>query len=469
MASKTPPKFKTTSNAATAAMDAKDRSTITVEAQFPPYFEPLLTKKARWKCVRGGRGGAKSTSIAKALLLIGQQKPVRILCVREVQQSIRESVHNLLASEVANLGLQSFYTVERTSIFGPWVPVTTDKGVTVNKRTEFIFAGLKGNVSQIKSYNDISYCWLEEASACTAYHLRILSPTIRNPGSEIWVSYNPERENDAIHLMMNDPPEDSIVINCQYYDNPWFGEPLLTEMEEMKRKDYNLYLHVWEGHCLKYYEGAVYLNEMKLAEQELRITDVPYRPDAPPPQVAMDIGFYDMTACTVFQQVDDFINILAYHQNRQKPLEYYLAWLESLPYPIGKIWLPHDARQRTATSGPNTYESLVRAKGHRVQVVGHHLINEGINALRTIFPRMRIDADGCYDLVECLKRYRYELEDDNKGGFKQVPVHDAFSHGADSARYMAMALRKQRNDKHPAGKYANLMPFRGQTDGWMSL
>lgn len=418
--------------------------------------------------MRGGRGGAKSTSIAKALLLLGQQQPLRILCVREIQLSIRESVHHLLQSEIANLGLQDFYTIERSTIFGPWVESKNEQGVTIKKRTEFIFAGLKGNVQQIKSYSSIDYCWAEEAEAITAYHWRILSPTIRNPNSEIWVSYNPERENSATHSMFSDPTDQMLVIDAQYWDNPWFAEPLISEMEAMKARDYQMYLHVWEGHCLKYYEGAVYLHEMKQADEELRIGDVPYHADAPAPFASFDLGFYDYTAVVIAQQVDDYLHVIDYHQNRQKPLEYYLQWLEGLPYQVGKLWLPHDARQRTAAQ-PHSYESLVRAKGHRVQIVPHHLVADGINAVRTLFPRMRIDADRCYDLVECLKRYRFEIEDDTRGGFKQVPVHDQYSHGSDAMRYCAMALRKARNDKLPPGKYANLMPFRGQSDGWMSL
>lgn len=441
---------------------------INIDALFPPFFKPFLTQKARWKCVRGGRGSGKTTNIARGLLLLGQQSPVRILCVREIMQSLRESVHNVLQEQIVALGLHNFYTVERGIIYGPMVDTTNEHGMTVQRRTEFIFAGLRGNVQQIKSYNNIQYCWCEEAEAISGYSWRVLSPTIRNKGAEIWVSYNPEQEQSATHTMFNNPPADSVVVDAQYWDNPWFDDPLKSDMLEMKERDYEMYLHVWEGHCIKFYEGAVYLHEMKLAEEDGRITDVPYRPDHQSPQAFFDLGFYDFTAVVIAQVVGDFVHIIDYHQNRQKPLEYYMKWLEQQPYAVSKIWLPHDARQRTAAQ-PLSYEHLVREKGHRVQVLPQHLVADGINAVRTLFPRLRIDGDRCADLVECLRRYRYELEADIRGGFKSVPAHDQYSHGCDATRYCAMGLRATKEVRHVAGKYANLAPFRGHGDRWMSL
>src|ERR1044072_990081 len=419
-------------------------------ASFPPKFKPFLTEKKRWKSVRGGRGGGKTVSIAKALLLIGNARPIRVLCCREIMQSIKESVHKTLEDEIANLGLGSYYTGEKASIYGP--PID-------GKRTEFLFCRLKTNPAQIKSYANLDYAWVEEGQNVSEYSWTLLSPTIRNPGSEIWVSWNPEQELSATYRrFVTEPPDDCLDIELNYWDNPWFGEPLLSEMEEMREKDYEKYLHVWCGHCIKYWEGAVYVNELRQAELDGRITDVPYRSDAPC-YVYLDLGFADFTALWVAQPVGDFVHVIAFHQNRQKPLDYYLQWVESKPYVINRYWLPHDARQRTIGQ-PNSFESLMRSKGLKVQIIPSHLRADGINALRTLFSRLKIDRKRCSVGIDALQHYRYELSDDGQGTLKQEPVHDIYSHASDAARYMAVALKQPNEKTIPAGKYVNPSPFR---------
>jgi phage terminase large subunit len=432
---------------------------ITKYASFPPKLEPLLTSKARWIVLHGGRGGGKTVSIAKMLLLKGKEKPIRVLCCREVMQSMRESVHKTLEECIYELGLQTFYTVERYSIFGP---------VIDGKRTEFIFAGLKHNPQQIKSFANLDYAWVEEAHTVSEYSWTILSPTIRNPGSQIIVSFNPEHEFSATYQrFIKNPPADSVVIQINYWDNPWFAEPLLSEMEEMKARDYEKYLHVWCGETIKHYEGAVYLSELRQMEIDGRICEVPYRSEAPC-EVYLDLGYSDFTALWVAQPVGDFIHVIDYHQNRQKPLDYYLKWCESKPYVINRYWLPHDARQRTAAQ-PHSYESLMRAKGQKVRIIPVHLVADGINALRTLFPRLKIDRKNCAIGIDALRHYRYELEDDERGGLKSVPVHDIYAHGADAARYMAVALKEPQEQKLSPSKYHNANPFRGGQSNWMGL
>lgn len=114
--------------------------------------------------------------------------------------------------------------------------------------SEFMFYGIKNNPTKIKSLEGIDICWMEEAEAVSKESWEILIPTIRKPGSEIWVSYNPKNILDDTHQrFVISPPDDICLLTVNYTDNPWFPDVLRLEMEECKRKDYDLYLHIWEG------------------------------------------------------------------------------------------------------------------------------------------------------------------------------------------------------------------------------
>lgn len=450
-----------------------------ITATLIPAIEPFVTEKTFWKAIYGGRCAGKTESIARLLVLLGKERPLRILCAREIMKSIKDSVHHALVNAIRELGLTDWYTILDTSITGPYVDYYDASGLLKKRRTEFFFCGLKSNVQQIQSYHDIQICWVEEAANVSKRSWQILAPTIRRaPGTpddypcEVWVSFNPHREHDAVYEMfVSNPIENATIINVQYWDNPWFDRSgQRDKMEADKRRNYDEYLHIWEGHCLKYWEGQIYLNELKLAEEEGRICDVPYRADAPPCDVYFDIGGgSDATAIWIAQSVGDFVHVVDYHEAVQANLDYFLKWIEQKPYVVSTYFLPHDARARFAGS-VMSYEQLVRSKGKKVRIVpsGAGAVAEGINALRTLFPRLRFDQHKCAKGLEALRNYRFELEDDEKGGFKSVPVHDRYSHGADAARYMAMAFRQPKEGKIPPGKY-NPPSSSGGAMGWMAL
>src|SRR5579863_1867470 len=152
---------------------------ISLDVEIPEKLVFLL-RPNRFKVLYGGRDGVKSWSIARSLLCLGTQRPIRILCARETQQSIRESVHQLLSDQIKGLGLREFYRVLEYTIKG-------------SNGTEIIFAGLRNlTVEQIKSFESIDIVWVEEAQGVGRRYWQVLIPTIRKPGSEIWVSFNPE-------------------------------------------------------------------------------------------------------------------------------------------------------------------------------------------------------------------------------------------------------------------------------------
>lgn len=197
------------------------------------YSVPLGAVRER--CYYGGRGSAKSWQIARALLVHGFERRLRILCAREYQTSMKDSVLRILTDQIALLGLGGFYYSTGSSIIG-------------ENGTEFLFKGLRRDISQIKSTEGIDIAWLEEAESVSASSWRVLIPTIRKPGSEIWTTFNPALPTDATYLrLVVKPPPRSIVRKVSYRDNPWLPEVLDREQAELFRNDPEAWAHVWDG------------------------------------------------------------------------------------------------------------------------------------------------------------------------------------------------------------------------------
>jgi phage terminase large subunit len=214
-----------------------------------PDWAQRLWEPSRYKVMRGGRGSAKSRSAAAALLLQAASEPHRVLCAREIQKSIKDSVKRLLDDEIQRLGLTDFYESVENEIRG-------------KNGSLFIFAGLRGNSASIKSMEGITRCWVEEAQTISRSSLDDLIPTIRTPGSEIWFTYNPRFETDPIDTMFkaDELPPSTILLHVNWQDNPWFPEVLKQEMDYDKRRDMDKYLHIWEGKYQTSSEARVFNN-----------------------------------------------------------------------------------------------------------------------------------------------------------------------------------------------------------------
>lgn len=205
------------------------------------------TKPIRYKVYWGGRGSAKSWGIAEALIRLTKDKPLRVLCLREFQNSIKESSHKMLVLTIERLGLNAFFEVTKDSIRSKC-------------GGEFIFKGCHNALNSLRSMVQIDICWLEEAHSITEASWRVLIPTIREEGSEIWVSFNMDDEADATYrrLVVTQRP-DAIVHKVNYDSNPYFPEVLRSEMEFDKASDYHLYEHIWLGAARKL-SNAIILN-----------------------------------------------------------------------------------------------------------------------------------------------------------------------------------------------------------------
>src|SRR6185437_280562 len=253
-----------------------------INAQFPEKLG-FLFRPSRYKVAHGGRGGAKSWGFARALLILGAQKSLRILCTRETMKSITDSVHKLLSDQINELGLSSHYEVLRHTIVG-------------RNGTEFIFAGIRQNVGNIKSYEGCDIVWVEEAQTVSKHSWNVLIPTIRKNGSEIWISFNPELETDETYQrFVVSPPQGAQVVRVNWRDNPWFPETLRLEMEDLRKRDPDECEHVYEGNCKQAIEGAVYRAELAAAEREGRLARVPWDSQHPV-HTFWDLGFGDNTS-----------------------------------------------------------------------------------------------------------------------------------------------------------------------------
>jgi len=194
----------------------------------------------------GGRAGAKSTQLARAAIFRGSLKPLRILCTREYQNSIADSILALLSDQIYILGLQDKFDIQNNSIYG-------------KNGTEFLFKGLKKNIQSIKSMEGIDLCLIMEAQTISEDSFQILLPTIRKEGSETWLEWNPQNDTDPVQQrFIIDPPPDSYICNINYDKNPWLTDKSRRNMEYDKKRDFNLYEHIWLGKTRKRTEALVF-------------------------------------------------------------------------------------------------------------------------------------------------------------------------------------------------------------------
>jgi phage terminase large subunit len=228
---------------------------MAMQVTFPTAYKELF-RPHRYKVYYGGRGGGKSWQFARALILLGYDRKLRILCTREIQRSISDSVHKLLTEQIDALGLNYFYAITRDSIKGA-------------NGTEFIFKGLHANSQEIKSTEGVDICWIEEAMSVSEDSWAVLIPTIRKEGSEIWVTFNPDSEKDPVYQrFLVNGAAGAYIRKVNFSENPHFPDVLRKEMEWLKSRDYQAYLHIWEGEVKRHSNALVFGNYFKVEEFE---------------------------------------------------------------------------------------------------------------------------------------------------------------------------------------------------------
>jgi phage terminase large subunit len=401
-----------------------------VKYQFPEKCG-VLFKPARFKALYGGRDGAKSWSIARALLIEGASEPLQIGCFREVQKSIKDSVHQLLSNQIEALGLGKFYTVLATEIRGA-------NGTSIG------FAGLSAQTrDSIKSWEGLDRAWVEEAQSVSKRSWEILEPTIRKPRSEIWVSFNPDMDTDETYkrFVLNPSPE-VVAVNINWNDNPWRSQVLDAARERMQRESPDDYAHIYGGLCRPAVEGAIYYNEVSKLRQSGRLCNVPYDPMLKVHVVA-DLGFNDYMSLLLVQRLASEIRVIRYIEDRMRYIPSYSQELRDLKLNYGKLYLPHDGKAKHVTG--SSAEEQFRALGWDVEIVPDIGLEQGIRKLREVFGRLYVDKGNASELVNRLGRYRRRV---NSEGQASTPVHDDESHGADGTRYLAIVADQMSNDSN---------------------
>lgn len=400
------------------------------KAQFPDKLD-FLFDNHRYKVAYGGRGSGKSWGFARALLIKASKKkePIRILCAREVQRSIKQSVHQLLSDQIQALGIGHLYEVLETEIRG-------------KNGSHISFTGLANNtVESIKSFEGVDICWVEEAQTVSKRSWDILIPTIRKPDSEIWVSFNPDLDtDDTYQRFVLSPPSNAKVVKINWSENPWFPDVLDKERLHSKANspDYN---NIWEGECKSAVDGAIYADEIRDAQEQNRIIAVPYDPMLKV-QVVMDLGWNDSMAIILCQKGVSDVRVIKYIEDNHRTLDSYSAELKSLNYNWGHVYLPHDGQSKDFKYGISA-EDIMRKQNWDVRIVPRLDIESGIKVSRMNFRRVFFDKS-THRLVDCLKHYRRSIN--NQTLEPGAPLHDEYSHGADAFRYMNVSLEKMSNE-----------------------
>jgi phage terminase large subunit len=347
-----------------------------------------------------------------------------------------------LKDQISALGLGDFYQVLEHEIRG-------------KNGTAFYFAGLSDlTVDSIKSFEGCTRVWLEEGQTITARSWKILVPTIREDGSEIWVTYNPQLDTDETHRRAMLDDDDSISVEVNYEDNPWFPEELEKERaKDEKRLPPEEYNHIWRGKCLPAVQGAIYFNEISLAESSGRIGRFPMDPILKVHRI-WDLGWNDAMAVILAQRLGSAITCVGYVTGTHRTTADYVAEFRREErfkgWNWGDDWLPHDGFANHRQTGKSDADVLV-GLGCSVQPTPNMDVEQGIRQARLLFPRVYIDKVGCASsdpelpgLVECLKRYRRRVNQTTQTA--EGPLHDVHSNGADGFRYLALVADQLTNE-----------------------
>lgn len=402
--------------------------------EFPSKLQCLF-EPSRYKVLYGGRGGAKSWGIARALLIQGSVEKHKILCAREIQKSINDSVHALLADQIIALNLSGFYDIQKTGIYG-------------KNGTEFLFAGLRSNISNIKSIPGITRAWVEEAQTVSKTSMSVLIPTVRENGSEIWLSFNPDLEDDYIYQdFVVSPPTDTKLVKVNWEDNPWFPDVLRQEKDDLYRRDPIQAEHVWGGKCKQAVDGAIFAEEIRRASEEQRITRTIALAGIPV-NTFWDLGQSDNTAIWFVQIVGHEYRIVDYYQNSGHKMGHYIEMLADKPYRYGEHCLPHDADYEQQAAASSIKQQMLKAVqnnpklGSGVRVVPRIAKKAlGIDAARSIFDQCLFDKEKTADGLQCLRHYAY-AKDPDTGRVSKEPKHDEWSHGSDAFLCFAQHFKK---------------------------
>lgn len=398
-----------------------------LRVEVPVAFKPLLSP-ARYLGAWGGRGSGKSHFFAQLIVLRCLAAKTRVVCIREVQLTIRDSVRQLIIDKIIKLNLGAYFEILDSEIRG-------------KNGSLIVFRGMQSyNADSIKSLEAFDIAWVEEAQTLSQVSLDLLRPTIRKEGSQLFFSWNPRHRTDAVDVFLRkNPHPDAIVIMANWRDNPWFPDVLKREMDHDKATDPDKAEHVWEGgYGLQ--AGAILGRWVSAAEKEGRIhDDVSFDRHGNGIEISSDLGWRDTATWWFWQRRVGGFAILDYMAESGMEAQDWIIMLEqrlaSHGWPLAKIWLPHDARTRTFASKHSAIEQFAGKYGAgRVGVVSKTAIADRINAARTIIKRCEFHATNCETGLDGLRAWEFEYNHELQV-FTKEPLHNWASHPADGFSY----------------------------------
>lgn len=405
----------------------------TARIEMPAVLVPVFDGDADVRGAYGGRGSGKTRTFAKmtavrALMWSQMGDEGIILCGRQFMNSLADS------------SLEEIKAAIRET---PWLVPHFDIGEkyvrTADGRISYSFAGLDRNIDSIKSKARIKLAWVDEAEPVTEEAWVKLIPTLREEDSELWITWNPERDNSPTHKRFRESTNPRYkVVPCNWRDNPWFPAVLDRKRLEDAKERPDSYDHIWEGAFISVVEGAYYASALTQARADGRIGRVAADP-LMTIRLFADIGGTgsraDAFTFWAAQFVGREIRWLNYYEAVGQPLAAHLDWLRSQGYTPDRaqIWLPHDGDTQDKVHDVS-YASALRGAGYSVTVVpnqGKGAAKQRIEAMRRLFPSMWFDEQKTAPGLKALGWY-HEKRDD-KRGIGLGPNHDWASHGADSA------------------------------------
>lgn len=389
-----------------------------------PDYAAMLWQPARHLALHGGRGGAKSRSIATHLVLSATERHERVLCGREVQKSIKDSVKRLLDDEIDRLGLGSAFHSVETEIRGP-------------NDSLFLFSGIKGNANAIKSMEGLTTFWGEEAQAFSQASIDTIIPTLRAEDSRLIWSWNPDLETDPVDAMFRGPggpPPRSIVKEVNYTDNPWFPDVLRQDMEYDRSRDIDKYNHIWLGHYRRNSEARVFKN------WRVEEFDTPSNVDF---RLGADFGF----------SIDPSCALRCYISGREIHVDWE-AWglnveIDKLPFLFQAI---PDAGKWPLVADSSRPDTISYLRRHGFPLIipatkGQRSVEEGIEFLKSydlvIHPR-------CTHLIDELTMFSWKT--DPLTALVLPQLEDKDNHLIDSLRYAVEAVRRAKTERPATAK-----------------
>lgn len=409
-------------------------SSTTLRVDVAPVFKPLLSPK-RYKGAHGGRGSAKSHFFAELAVVTQFGKPgSRGACIREVQASIKDSVRQLIIDKIQKFNLGYYFNV-------------LDHEIRTPGNGLIIFRGMQSyNAENIKSLEGYDWAWIEEAQTLSAYSWAMLRPTIRKPESEIWASWNPRLRTDPIdQFFRKHPHPDSVCVEANWRDNPWFPKVLNDERLHDMSVDAEMAEHVWEG-GYGIDQGAILARWVDRAEKAGRINNCQYDPEGLPIEITSDIGFRDTASWWIWQRKNFGYTLLAYKgdsgMDAGEWIDYWKTDLGKRGWALGKIWLPHDARVKTFQSKESVIEQFLKAFGAgKCDIVPVSSKADRINAARTVIQRCEFNAAECEDGLDGLRAWVYDYNPETLS-FSREPLHNWASHPSDAFSYGCQVMQE---------------------------